>query len=577
MAARNGHLELCRFLLRETSLSADNLVLSSALKEVQEHAWSVSRKIDDALLEAFYSLLVSEHNMEIDLLDPPTSLDDVHQLTHTETSFGVVLASQPTPFADLSLAQKFSATIKAVGWPADAFSTMLHSHDPTEVVTRTTEEGMTALHWAAAHLGEWPRLVEDIYASPYFLRRVGGYAKLASDLVRMGADIHALRHEKMAWPDGTRSLRKYDPFLSLFRGVDLKSKYYWSRSSMAQAVRIWGQVLVEGGVDLHEYIVTENEFLTSTEWANMNILSSGMYDGCRASAKLFITGDSTLAVTVREIPSVTVWKAQATRVHVPGAWPASPLLVDTIIWMPGAMDECHGFDWAASYTVNVTNLGLDQIEAPGMSSGSDELPYDSIIDAARGPWEATVSQDDHGPVAIILGRETRSRQRVSGRHSGRRAPSAPPLQDRRPISGADWTNKAVCTPSGWRFTLHKCPSDSRWHQRVAGIDLSYFRRDCMQGRCHEVRDPFGKDDAATFERWLLRNEEHVHVAKRYAQKFCPEQMHVVEETLVRATDRARLAMGPKRPEATGVRQDATVYTVCMQTIKAFMIFTLATA
>jgi hypothetical protein len=549
MAARNGHLELCRFLLRETSLSADNLVLSSALKEVQEHAWSVSRKIDDALLEAFYSLLVSEHNMEIDLLDPPTSLDDVHQLTHTETSFGVVLASQPTPFADLSLAQKFSATIKAVGWPADAFSTMLHSHDPTEVVTRTTEEGKTALHWAAAHLGEWPRLVEDIYASPYFSRRFQSYAKLASDLIRMGANVHALWHDKMAWSSGTRSLRRFDPFLSLFKGVDLKSKYYWDRSSMAQAVSIWGQVLLEGGVDLHEYIVAENGFLESIEWSDMDIPSSGVYDGRLAPAKLFLSSDSTLALTIREIPCVTIWKAQAT--HVPGAWPASPLLADTIIWSPRVMDECYGFDWVASDTVNVntssyTKAGNNEIDGPGMSSDSDELVYDSIIDSEREHSREPRTQDDHGLVARVLYQETRYR------HSGRRSSSAPPLQDRRARLKAEWTDITVAGPLGWVFTLHKCPLDSRWHKRSGYFNFFNYRRNCLQGRCHELQYSGEENDAATIEGWLLRNEEHVHVVKRYAQKFCPELMHIVEATLERVTDRARLAMGPKRPGDTGI-------------------------
>jgi hypothetical protein len=56
MAARNGHLGLCRFLLRETSFPADNGVLSSALEEVQEHVWRGYRGTDESLLEAFYRL-----------------------------------------------------------------------------------------------------------------------------------------------------------------------------------------------------------------------------------------------------------------------------------------------------------------------------------------------------------------------------------------------------------------------------------------------------------------------------------------------------------------------------------------
>jgi hypothetical protein len=544
MAARYGHLELCRFLLRETSLSADNAVLGSALERVQWHAWFDHREPSESLLAAFYQLFVGEHNLEIDLLNHHT-FEDFYQLIHTKTSFGVVLASQPTPFADLSLAQKFSATIEAVGWPADTFATMLHSHDPTEVVTQTTEEGKTALHWAAAHIGEWLSRFKNIHGSPYFSRKIESYEQLASDLIRMGANVHALWHEEIAWSSGIRSFRNYDPFLSLFKGVDIKSRYHWDQSCMAQAVSLWGRVLVEGGVNLHEYIVTENEFLKSIEWSDIDIPSSPAYNGRLDPAKLFLRSDSTLAVIIRDIPCVTVWKARAT--HVPGAWPASPLIVDTIVWLPGATDESYGFEWAPSDTIEVnTKPGLNQIDAPDMSSGSDELLHDLIIDAEP---RHSRSHDDHGTVAMVLSHEIRSRQQVSWRHSsGPRASSAPPPQDYKARLGADWTNRAVYMPSGWRFTLHKCPLDLRWHKRSLCLSFSDCRRDCMQERCHDLRISDREEYSNTFEWWFLRNEGHVHVAKRYAQKFCPEQLHIVEATLERVTDRARLAMGPKRPE-----------------------------
>jgi hypothetical protein len=549
MAAQNGHIELCRFLLRETSFPTDHAVLSSALEDVQEHTWRGYRGTDETLLEAFYRLLVGEHNLDIDLLNSPTSLVGMDQLTHTEASFGVVLASQPTPFADLSLTQKFPAIIEAVGWPADAFATMLHGHDPTEVVTRASEDGKTALHWAAAHLGEWLRMVSDIHDNSYFSRRTKSYAKLASDLVRVGANVHAEWHDKAGGSYYPPSLQNYDPFLSLFKGVNLRSRSHWSRHSMVNAVSLWGQVLVEGGVDLHEYIVTENEFLESTQWSDMDIPSSGVYDGRLAPAKLFLTPDSTLAVYIREIPWVTIWKAHAT--HVPGAWPAAPLFVDTIIWSPGAMDECYGFDWIVFDTVNVntslyTKVGDNQIDARGMSSVSDELVYDLIIDAEQERSREPGTQDDHDLVARVLDQETRYR------HSSRRSSSAPPLQDRRARLKAECTDIVVGLPLGWAFTLHKCPLDSRWHKRSGYFNFSYYRRDCLQGRCHELHDSVERDDAATFEGWFLRDDDHVHVAKRYAQKFCPEKMHIVEETLGRATDRARLAMGPKRPGDAGI-------------------------
>jgi hypothetical protein len=537
MAAQNGHVELCRFLLRETSFPADNAVLSSALERVQEYAWRIRSKIDDAIVEAFYSLFVSDHNMDIDLLDPPTSLEDIHQLTHTKTSFDVVLASQPAPFADLSLAQKFSATIKAVGWPADAFAMMLSHHNPFEVVTRTAEDGKTALHWAAAHLGEWLRTVRSFRVETAFSHRIEPYATLASDLVRLGADVHALWHDK--------GERFYDPFLAFWKGVDLSTRSIWGRAAMAKAASVWGQLLVEGGVHLDSYIITENEFLRSIKWSDwydMDIPSVGDSYGILVPTKLWITKESTLAVETLEIPCVVVWRAQET--YIPGAWPIPHLFVDTIIWHPRAMDECDGFCWNFCDRIHL-KPGRERIDALSMSGGSDELVNDSYI----GPEPGTLSHDDHSPVAIVLGREARPRHRTGWRYtSGPRAASVPPLQDNRARSQIDRTNRPIYMPSGWRFTLHKCPLDLRWYKRYIFLNYDHPRY-CMQGRCHELPEyPDEVNDVATFEGWFFRNEDHAYVAKRYAQKFC---LHIVEETLDRATDRARLAMGPKRPGNAG--------------------------
>ena len=56
------------------------------------------------------------------------------------------------------------------------------------------------------------------------------------------------------------------------------------------------------------------------------------------------------------------------------------------------------------------------------------------------------------------------------------------------------------------------------------------------------------DEKRDFVSWFLREERHVDVAMRFAAKFCPELMGVVEKTLERATERARLAMGPRTAE-----------------------------
>jgi hypothetical protein len=54
---------------------------------------------------------------------------------------------------------------------------------------------------------------------------------------------------------------------------------------------------------------------------------------------------------------------------------------------------------------------------------------------------------------------------------------------------------------------------------------------------------------SSWEADLLWNESHNQVARRFAQRFLPQHLNIVETTSARATERAQLAMGPARPPA----------------------------
>jgi hypothetical protein len=62
----------------------------------------------------------------------------------------------------------------------------------------------------------------------------------------------------------------------------------------------------------------------------------------------------------------------------------------------------------------------------------------------------------------------------------------------------------------------------------------------MQGRCQEALVTSSMERGG-FENWLLRDESRIDVATRYAAKFCPMQMGIIDATLDRATERFRLA------------------------------------
>ena len=52
----------------------------------------------------------------------------------------------------------------------------------------------------------------------------------------------------------------------------------------------------------------------------------------------------------------------------------------------------------------------------------------------------------------------------------------------------------------------------------------------------------------SWEMWLLNSEGHHFVARKFAERFFPHLIYIVDRVLERATYRAQLAMGPKRPE-----------------------------
>jgi hypothetical protein len=489
-------------------------------------------------VETFYDLFVREHNLEVDLMDSSISSATVWRpqfwhMLHTKTSFEVVVASQPTPLADLPLAQQFNAAIDSFGWPADVFSTMLHRH-PTELMTMATDQGMTALHWAATHLGQWLCLLRETHSE-----KIGSYAKLASDLISAGANIHALWYERVESSSGAQSLIGYDPFLCFLRGVELDIKPYWSYTDIDNAISQWGRVLVAGGLSLEDYVDAENEFLGSIKCADHKLSCPNDLH----PAKLLVSKDSVLTMETMKVAFIPVWEAIPTR--IPGAWPMPSTLPSTISWTPDELDGSDNYRWVYIQTKSLKPKYNDRdvTDAVNTSYWICDWPVDSAGE------ESEANQDDHGLVARIFAQE-RSRKRHAGQITGRSrtASAPPPLKASRSLHRRWLMQRRIALASGWDFYVHKCPLDSRWHRLARGVLWLDQWRYCMQGRCHEWKYDDESQYDITFEGWLLRDEVNVQVAKRYAAKFCPERMDIVDAILSRVTERALLAMGPKRRE-----------------------------
>ena len=153
MAARGGHLELCKFLLREAAHPNEDAILRFALYYSLNYAtnafqWEHRARKGRLLLEASYDLYVGEYALNADQSDVNKSITQIgyeNPLFLTNNSFQVILACQELPFINLPYVQRFAIAVDSVGWPAEAFSTLLH-HDSINLAAMTTKHGKTALH-----------------------------------------------------------------------------------------------------------------------------------------------------------------------------------------------------------------------------------------------------------------------------------------------------------------------------------------------------------------------------------------------------------------------------------------------
>jgi hypothetical protein len=368
-----------------------------------------------------------------------------------------------------------------------------------------------------------------------YLEKAASYAKLVSDLISMGANIHAILYESVQpFPDVQR-FDAYDPFLCFLRGLELDTKLIWDHASMAKAVAWWGQVLVAGGLNLMDYVAAENEFLASIECADLYLPSSGL-----VPVKLLVSEASVLTVKTTKV--TTIWICKPEAIQIPGAWPRTSMLPGTISWIPCELDENDEYRWVCTERIVLKprHNEIDAINATDTSSYSYEW-----IDTGE---ESRVNQDDHGLVARLFAQERRRRQRTSYTTSRRRAASTPPsllLRNRDGSDGYRLVYRRIFLASDMWFTIHKCPFDSRWHRIAEDVLWSELWRYCMQGYCRKWEYDNESQYDLAFERWLLRDEANVQAAKRYVAKFCPEQMDIVDTTMLRVIERARSAIGPK--------------------------------
>ena len=452
----------------------------------------------------------------------------------TKTTLQDVLAMQSLPFKSLPFSRRFNIAVTLRGVSPESFMELLTSVDPAHIVTAADVWGKQALHWAAEHFGE---------SVIYYMRRndaasyekMESYAELACQLIVSGADVHALAEDVI---DSVR----HDPFSYFLRGTrEYYSRAGWNHRILSKVVWHWGEMLVRAGQSLVQYAATENQFLGSSKYHMADYLMS-----CRQfrPTRLAASEELGLAMYATTLVDVTRWSQE--RTHVPGSWPSSyGPLPETIIWTPKDEDGCEGCRWRELETFTIESR-------PFLVEPTASDPLATALFAARTEL-ITGTQDDHGPVVLMIIREN-SRQQRRTAYRGRRAASMPrslpTWRDISPTNQEDYAGDplhSMSVPLGKdrfisKYSLaHQCPFDGRWSICAKDFNFVSWRR-CMRGdHNHNPSSNFATygygGEHMAWEGQLFESEDHVDIAERHSRRFYPELMSVVEKTRQRAKER----------------------------------------
>jgi hypothetical protein len=538
MAASRGQIELCRFLLQESGFFHDDEILHTAFNEHMRHVeWGqgeLSKKRQS--VEDLYRLFVSENSMDVDFRDGhpygfdtwPVSILRNWKLLLTVSSLRDILNGQSVDFDSLPFEYRFSTAMESTGWPAEIFLSIFRHDNPVSLVTAVDDRGSTALHWAAAHLGAWMMRALELEWRGDCFDMVESYQRLVIKLIRMGANLHALDRPKYM---------RADPFVSFLESLGNRLS---DQKSVASAVRLWGQTITESGHSLKDYANTENRYLADLR--HLCFCNNGQNF---FPVSIAVNDDSVLQVELVNVQYIKVWRAWP--IETPGAWPVRLDLPDVITWSPAEEDVEDGFRWTRTRSLELKSTPRF-VELAERSDVAHLVKED--FREARAKWFNGV-QDDHGPLALMAAQNLKSNSNAYRQHVQRRSASAPPpgslehvvefKRDRQTRGGA--SGSQVVT------SISKCPFDGRWGACGTLRSLSERRwRSCMRGDHHktpEVRTdtayPCPWDWYCTWEHSFLFDDDHdTGTAERFAQRFRPERLPIVQATMRRAKERRAL-------------------------------------
>lgn len=377
------------------------------------------------------------------------------------------------------------------------------------------------MHWAAEHFGQWFRNSYEVHPDICPSSRVESYKNLASQLIAAGADPHALSRQEIPISSGLPCISTFDPFISFLVAGSGQCIFY-TRSGLADAVIQWGDMITDSGRSLAEYVSVENQILRSFP-CTLCLFNEWMFE----IVKLALSGDSRLAIEIVDVTArVPIFKARP--IILPGAWPSiwPTYIPDTLIWGPCQEDEQDGFTWVKDGEVRITSQRY-RVKPSVAPYNTGRVRLDEILFELHSS-RVDESDDDLAIEARTRFRKPRAYEKQDHRLR-RRAGSVPSLA----------TGPVNCSRKHWG--QHSTRGTVCSTYQGAFCSPRRFMQDGHEGCLPEPGE-------YSWEMWLLNSEGHHFVARKFAERFFPHLIYIVDRVLERATYRAQLAMGPKRPE-----------------------------
>jgi hypothetical protein len=518
IATSMGHLELSRFLLDQSSYLRDDTVMLSAL---QHFISGSSGRIETFKLarqqaDNVYDLFLDSYGLVLPMTEEehhnPTFTEDAQSnMLLTTNSLRKIRAGQFTTVHDRAFEYKFPMAMRSIGWPAESLIDFLQPCNASQLVTAQDPQARTALHWTAKHFGYWAGVWQTRDICPDDAKAIS-YAKLATKLLKMGSDAHAVNnlHET--------------PFMTMIH--QFMTFAYWP--TCATIVRRWGEILVEAGLDLNEYVQVENPLLRCLADKRRDWDGRTYYSLHPAETQLTVLHDLSLAVQITFCRPLSIWEQRIP----PGAWDGDSRLPTSSINAPPRVgnDELY---WRKVKTVKMYSAPY-LIQATSQA----ERPFYSSTDFEEN-WAALLTgvQDDHGIVATTVSRG-RARKHAGSSAAIARAASVPPEMT-QPIYNELPTDSSygLMIYTGWEHWFafaYRCPIELSW--KLSGGASSNFLGDCVElprmlvdfeSRAIEKRLR-AKDD---WEVQLLREQGDLDNVKGFAERYFPGLKDLVEKEL----------------------------------------------